>query len=550
MAVELQPTPNPNTPIVDILTMENVQARADALKERHEYERQQLIRDPHAFSADDIPHLTDARLVALIAEGKITEKQYIDEMLARQQILYPYQKGEKIREELENNLPIVKLAYAHDQAINAALDRRQKGIPLTAEETKQLSALDSELKEQETSTQRFTSTLSTIIDSAKAGTLDQNELTTYIQTARSADLITLLREKAITQDQYDEEQTRRSALHQATLSLKPAAPSTGSGSLEAFVDAQTGVQILRRNFTPKQARDYVATLPLEHQRGLNVELDKLEASGLQYTVSVRRDGRGAYGLEQFIQQPPNPWNNVKKDAAQSVTREVRRETGKQINRLINPDYAHNEMIREYRLVREALPQGTATRRMLEKTDAAVSAVLTASGLTAEAANFLVNAIRGALLESPELKFKVAALIPDDLVRQSYVVGARSMGNTLREYIHRKYHLPEKPKQTPILVNTLGQLKPEQYRTQDAQKVGVDMRDLPREKAREFILTHVPTEKQASALETIDRLPGNTFGVQIMDTGWVRISASAREPRSYDNRPRYGSYDATPKPAAS
>lgn len=307
-----------------------------------------------------------------------------------------------------------------------------------------------------------------------------------------------------------------------------------------FARSATGVPVEYRNFFPSDAEKWIKNnVPKVQQANLLTELKNFRNEGGNYSVSIGRDGRG-YRLVKF----------KSREAAQSVTREIRRETGKQINRLINPDYAHNEMMREYKLIREAIPEGTATRQMLEKTDKAVSAVLTASGLTAEAANLLVNAIRGALLESPELKFKVATLIPDDLVRQSYVVGARSMGNTLRRYIHDKYHLPDRPKQTPILVNTLDQIKPEHYREQDAQKVGVDMRDLSREKAKEFILANVPVEKQASALETIDRLPGTTFGVQIMDSGWVRISASAREPRSYDNRPRYGSYDASTKPAAS
>lgn len=338
----------------------------------------------------------------------------------------------------------------------------------------------------------------------------------------------LLLQKVISEEQFKEELERRP-----------------KGNAFTLAGSATGIPVEYRNWSQAEAKDFILNnVPQGQQSGLLKELEEFQKKGPYYSVSIRKDNRG-YGLVRF--QTTNPWDYVKKDAAQSVTREVRRETGKQINRLINPDYSHNEVIREYRLVREAIPEGTATRQVLEKTDKAVSAVLTASGLTAEAANLLVNAIRGALLESPELKYKVAALIPDDLVRQSYVVGARSMGNTLREYIHRKYHLPDRPKQTPILVNSLAQLKPEQYRAQDAQKVGVDMRDLTRENAREFILTNVPTEKQASALETIDRLPGNTFGVQIMDTGWVRISASAREPRSYDNRPRYGSYDATKKP---
>lgn len=548
MAIELQSTPNPNTSIVDILTMEDVQAREDALKKRLEDERQKLIRDPHAFSAGDIPHLTDARLVALVAEEKITEGQYVGEMLARHQIIHPNKNEDKIRKELINNLPIAKLAYAHDQAVNAALNRRQMGIRLTdddqkllAQENKQLLALDAELDELGVRAQPFSKTASLPHVESTGDNVNQST-PINIQSAESDELLELVKNGGITFDIYQAELQRRWKLTQSQT------PSPSDPSQSANYETATGVAIEHRNLSPSDAEKWITGhVPKDQQRGLLTELINFRQLGNNYSVTIGRDGRG-YRLVRF--QTPNPWDYVKKDAAQSVTREVRRETGKQINRLINPDYAHNEMLREYKLVREALPEGTATRQILEKTDKAVSAVLTASGLTAEAANLLVNAIRGALLESPELKFKVAALIPDDLVRQSYVVGARTMGNTLREYIHRKYHLPDRPKQTPILVNTLGQLKPEQYRTQDAQKVGVDMRDLSREKAREFIITNVPTEKQASALETIDRLPGNTFGVQIMDTGWVRISASAREPRSYDNRPRYGSYDATPKPVTS
>lgn len=344
-----------------------------------------------------------------------------------------------------------------------------------------------------------------------------------IQQASISELRILMDQGMITPQQFDDEVDRRPKDNTFT-----------------FAKSATGVPIEYRNLTSSDAEKWIKNnVPRIQQSNLLTELKNFRDQGGNYTVSIGRDGRG-YRLVKF----------KSREAAQSVTREIRRETGKQMNRLINPDYAHNEMMREYKLVREALPEGTATRQMLEKTDKAVSAVLTASGLTIEAANLLVNAIRGALLESPELKFRVATLIPDDLIRQSYVVGARSMGNTLRRYIHDKYHLPDRPKQTPVLVNTLDQIKPEHYREQDAQKVGVDMRDLNREKAREFILNNVPVEKQASALETIDRLPGTTFGVQIMDSGWVRISASAREPRSYDNRPRYGSYDATPKPATS
>lgn len=322
--------------------------------------------------------------------------------------------------------------------------------------------------------------------------------------------------------------------------IPPVSPHGGESQENSFT-IPTGVQRGTRNFTYEETLDWIAkNVPVDHQKRPLAELKKIKEEGGQYTVSIDRDWRGAYRLVKF----------KSREAAQSVTQSIRREVGKQGNRLINPDYAHNEIIRQYKLVRDALPRGTAMGQMLEKTDAAVSAVLTAGGLTVEAANLLVNAVRGALLESPEFKFKVATLIPDDLIRQSAVVTARSTGNTLLAFIHDKYHLPDRPKQTPILVNTLDQIKPEHYREQDAQKVGVDMRDLNREKAKEFILKNVPVEKQASALETIDRLPGNTFGVQIMDSGWVRISASAREARSYDNRPRYGSYDATTKPAAS
>lgn len=321
-----------------------------------------------------------------------------------------------------------------------------------------------------------------------------------------------------------------------------------------LAESVTDVPDEYRNLTPTEAEKFIRENVLRgQQRGLLDKLKKFNDQGAFYSVSVGKDNRG-YHLVRF--QTPNPWDNVKKDAAQSVTREIRRETGKQLSRLINPDYSHIEIVNQYKLVRDALPQGSATSQALNKVDGAVKILLTTSGVTVEAVNLLVNAVRGALLEAPELKYKVAALLPDDVVRQGFVAAVRAEGNTLRRYIHEKYHLPDRPKQTPILVNTLDQIKPEHYRQQDAQKVGVDMRDLNREKAREFIMSNVPVEKQASALETIDRLPGNTFGVQIMDSGWVRISASAREPKNYDERPRYdnrqkwvGSYDATnnPKP---
>ena len=112
-------------------------------------------------------------------------------------------------------------------------------------------------------------------------------------------------------------------------------------------------------------------------------------------------------------------------------------------------------------------------------------------------------------------------------------------------MNKKYHLPDRPKITPVMVNTLDQIKPEHFRQQDAQKVGITMRDLTRENAIKFIHENVPVEKQESAIETINRLQGNQFGVSIMDSGWVRIDASAREPRVYDNRQKWvGSYNAT------
>lgn len=539
-------------PIVDILRMEDSHARNAALKARNEYERRQVIRDPHAFSAEDIPHLTDARLVALVAKGRITQDQYIDEMANRYKIMYPDKKDKLIKNHLTRDLPIAIKAYTYQQAVNAALDRRQRGVPLTTEEEellrgekKLLDALDAELDEQGSANEPLLkSKLSGIIESAKAGSLDQEALISFIKSAQPMELDVLRDESIITPDQYREEQQRRLELSRNKASAPSPSPLNQSGQsdlLDYLLESYTGVSVERRNLAPLEAEKWIRThVPKEQQRGLLTELKNFRDEGNYYSVTIGRDSRG-YRLVRF--QTPNPWNNVKKDAAQSIAREVRRETGKQINRLTNPDYSHNELLQQYSLVRQALPEGTATRQALDKVDGAVKIALATAGITTEAANLLVNAIRGALLEAPELKYKIAALLPDDVVRQGYVVAARSAGNTLRRYIHEKYHLPDRPKQTPVLVNTLDQIKPEHYRAQDAQKVGVDMRDLSREKAREFILKNVPLEKQASALETIDRLPGNTFGVQIMDAGWVRISASDREQRTYDNRPRYGSYDA-------
>lgn len=412
-----------------------------------------------------------------------------------------------------------------------------QGKKLSEEELRALSTLDSDLDQHDPRLREEPPpTTETKTDSPQAKTsqtggtppvLSESTKTlieAQIQQQASSSELRILRDQGvITSEQFVNEMKRR--LKDDTFT---------------FAKSATNVPVEYRNFTASDAEKWIKNnVPTVQQANLLTELKNFRNEGGNYSVTIGRDGRG-YRLVKF----------KSREAAQSVTREVRRETGKQINRLINPDYAHNEIMRQYKLVRDALPRGTATHQMLEKTDKIVSAVLTASGLTVEAANLLLNAIRGALLESPHLKYKVAVVIPDDLIRQSAVVTARSAGNTLRRYIHDKYHLPDRPKQTPILVNTLDQIKPEHYREQDAQKVGVDMRDLSRQKAKEFIRANVPVEKQASALETMDRLPGTTFGVQIMDSGWVRISASAREPRSYDNRPRYGSYDATTKPAAS
>lgn len=308
-----------------------------------------------------------------------------------------------------------------------------------------------------------------------------------------------------------------------------------------------------QNLAPDQAKEWInAHASDKDKQGL---LDKLTAYGTEfkgpYSVSIEKRQNGTFALGRFAQTIPNPRKIIEKEASKSVTQSVRHEVGKGGNRLINPDYVHNEMINQYKLVRAALPSDSATHKLLEKTDKLVSVALTGTGLTVEAVNLLVNAIRGALLEAPELKYKVAALIPDDLVRQGATVNTRLLGNNLRTFIHKRYHLPDRPKQTPVLVNTLEQIKPEHYRAQDAQKVGITMRDLTRENAIKFIHENVPAEKQESAIETIGRLQGNQFGVSIMDSGWVRIDASAREPRKYEDRPHYdnrqkwvGSYNAS------
>ncbi|MBI5620560.1 hypothetical protein HY949_02160 [Candidatus Gottesmanbacteria bacterium] len=308
-----------------------------------------------------------------------------------------------------------------------------------------------------------------------------------------------------------------------------------------------------QNLTPTAAKDWITAHASEKDKdGL---LKKLDAYGTEwkgpYSVSIEKRQNGTFVLGRFAQNVPNTREIIKKEGSKSVTQSVRHEVGKGGNRLINPDYSHNEIIAQYKLIREALPPDTATRKLVDKTDGVVSAALTASGLTVEGINLLVNAVRGALLESPELRYKVAALIPDDLVRQTAVAALRTSGNTLRDFIHKTYHLPDRPRHTPVLVNTLEQIKPEHYRAQDAQKVGITMRDLSREKAIKFIRDNVPVEKQESAIETLGRLEGNQFGVSIMDSGWVRIDASAREPRKYEDRPQFdnrqkwvGSFDAS------
>ncbi len=347
-----------------------------------------------------------------------------------------------------------------------------------------------------------------------------------IQQASIAELSVMMAQGTITKERYDAELIRHKD-DKSSLSI---------------ASAGSGIPVEYRNFSPSQTEKFINNkVPQSQRDGLLAQLKSFKDEGDFYSVSLRKDNRG-YSLVRF--QTPSPWTYVKKNAEQSVTQSIRHEIGKGGNRLINPDYSHNEIIAQYKLIRAALPPGTSIHKILEKTDGIISAGLNASGLTVEGINLLVNAIRGALLEAPELRYKVAALLPDDLVRQTAVAAVRTSGNTIREFIHKKYHLPDRPKKTPVMVNTLDQIKPEHYRAQDAQKVGVDMRDLSREKAKEFILNNVPIEKQESALETINKLPGSTFGVQIMDSGWVRISASAREPRTYDNRPRYGSYNAT------
>lgn len=442
-------------------------------------------------------------------------------------------------------------------ALMSALDRASQGLPPTNADRALLEEYDRKLETEGEGTTPLLKTELQAIRTAHETNADNlpTLLDAFIRKAHPQELQVLRDENIITEEAYKAELARRKPKKETgddQQGSTATGPSTGqpTETLDELLKRATGVERDERNMSMADAQQWITeNVPAAHQNGLIKELEILRKSGRRYDVSISRNWRGTYKIVSF--RKPQPWEQVKKDAAQSVTREVRRETGKQINRLLNPDYAHNEMIREYRLVREALPQGSATRQALDKVDRAVKILLTTSGITAEAANLLVNAIRGALLEAPELKYKIAALLPDDVVRQGYVVAARSAGNTLRRYIHEKYHLPDRPKQTPVLVNTLDQIKPEHYRAQDAQKVGVDMRDLNREKAREFILKNVPVEKQASALETIDRLPGNTFGVQIMDAGWVRISASAREPRKYEDRPKYdnrqrwvGSYNAT------
>ncbi|MDP1722158.1 MAG: hypothetical protein Q8L37_03035 [Candidatus Gottesmanbacteria bacterium] len=354
-----------------------------------------------------------------------------------------------------------------------------------------------------------------------------------IQNVSYTELSTMLGSGVISLERYDAELKRRK---DDPMTLSMANPPTG-------------IPVERRNYSPTKAKDFITqNVPLSQQKGLLDELQNFKKEGEYYSVSIRKDNRG-YGLVRF--ELPNPWTYVKKNAEQSVTQSVRHELGKGGNRLINPDYVHNEMINQYKLVRDALPAGTTTHKLLEKTDKIVTVALTGAGLTVEAVNLLVNAVRGALLESPQLKYKVAALIPDDLVRQGATVNTRLLGNNLRTFIHKKYNLPDRPRHTPVLVNTLDQIKPEHYRAQDAQKVGITMRDLTRENAIKFIHENVPVEKQESAIETINRLQGNQFGVSIMDSGWVRIDASAREPRTYDNRPQYdnrqkwvGSFDAS------
>ncbi len=548
-AVEV--TANQGTPIIQILAMPDSKARATALQQRQESERALLLKNDHALDGADPSTLTDSTLVRQVSEGKLEPDAYISEMLLRQNAINPNINTKFAKKNIEKNLEVSKIAYEKQKAVNSLLDKVQTGAVLSEDEQKLLNDYYPENSPEPPAFQRpfqeiqdEIQQLTTKLQGSKKLTRDEyRRLDQLLRSSQPMELRVLKEQGIITEDQLKDQLSKWKS-ENVSQGVKNRGPSTQtssssqSGSFAALAESATGVQILRRNFTPQQARAYVATLPLEHQRGLNAELDRLEASGLRYTVSVRRDGRGAYGLEQFILQPTNTWTNVKKNAEQSVTQSVRHEVGKQGNRLINPDYVHNEMINQYKLVRDALPPGTTTHKLLEKTDKIVTVALTGTGLTMEAVNLLVNAVRGALLEAPELQYKVAALIPDDLVRQGVTVNTRLLGNNLRAFIHKKYNLPDRPRHTPILVNTLEQIKPEHYRAQDAQKVGITMRDLSREKAIKFIHDNVPLEKQQSAIETLGRLEGNQFGVSIMDSGWVRIDASAREPRKYEDRPQY------------